>query len=101
MSDSSQYPECEFCSSHAVVKAVAVVNNKVLPQTPLCADCHVPLPDLGLPEGTHASELMDEGGLYEPSLITSPADTVLRNGNTVIIKHGPGDESRITLPSYE
>jgi hypothetical protein len=89
--------DCSFCSQPAVVKAVAIVDNCIEPLTPLCADCHVPLTELTLPGDTTAEDLMDIGGVYEPALMTTPADDVLYYGDEIVIDHGPGEQSRLTL----
>lgn len=90
--EGESYPTCE-CGDPAVVRGLLVVNTRVYVNEPLCAGCFVPAGDLDLPENVSESILDD----HTTSLITSPADEVIRNGNDVLIEHGPGDVSRLTL----
>ena len=81
-------PECKVCGEPAVVRAPFEANGQVHPNVPLCAECYKP-PDV----------LETESRTHTPELITTPADEVIANENMITIKHGPGKQSRLRIPS--
>lgn len=90
----SQFPQCDCCGDPAVVRGILIVNNNAYANTPLCATCHVPPENLSVPDPVSIENLLEE---HPEELITAPEDTVLISGEETIIRHGPGDESRLIL----
>jgi hypothetical protein len=92
--DLQQSQQCELCDEPAVVSGSLVVNRHVHPNTPLCEDCHIPQDELSFPA------LIDEEAYkteHEDTLITTPADTVIVDGEQTIIRHGPGERSVVDI----
>ena len=95
--DDEQYPTCELCDEHAIVKSVLIINNRVDFAAPLCDKHYCHPSKLGSP--SHLSEEEFTNKAQEAfSLITSPADKVYTQGEEKIIVHAPGDQTRITQP---
>ncbi|MDR5657653.1 hypothetical protein RH831_10745 [Halodesulfurarchaeum sp. HSR-GB] len=98
-SSDEQYPTCELCDEPAVIRGYLQLNTRVHPNVPLCAGCYVPLDEIEakFPYGMDRADFAEE---HPPEVITTPADHVMTQGEEVIIKHGPGEESRLRIPSF-
>lgn len=89
---SKRHTLCTCCGAQAVVRGIAIVNDKVSVNEPLCENCYTPFDELRLPSGCNREKVAEKA---DPKLITTPADDVIVRGDVAIIRHGPGNESRI------
>jgi len=92
-----QYPTCELCDEHAIVKSVLIINNRAEFAAPLCDEHYCHPSELGSPSHLSEAEFINKTQ-QAFSLITSPADEIYNDGEEILIVHGPGNESKITSP---
>jgi len=88
-----QHPHCMACGAPAVVTGILQVGSAYTANAPLCEDCYVPTSELDV-----AEEQAEVVGGHTTELLTTPADEVFLRGETAIIDHGPGEQSRVRIP---
>lgn len=89
------YPVCSSgCGRSAVVRGIAVADGEVVSNTPFCSECFTPASEVELPDGIGREVAV---AVHSDSPIVTPADTVIQSGEVTIVRHRPGEESRVVL----
>lgn len=94
-SESEPYPECsEGCGSPAVVRGLGVDDGEVFLGVLFCSECFTPTSEVELPDEASRQVVLS---VHQDSLIVIPTDTVVQSGDETVIRHRPGEESRVVL----